>query len=190
MRPRSEIPPQLNSNIQYSHRFRFLSGTGNSTSITIQRLISMCGVIATTTTTGSAWVGSLRVREVEIWSPPSAQGQAVTCSLEWVAGLGSAGTQEVSDTSMSVARPAHIRTRPPRNSLASFWNNGGNNPQMFVLVAPTGSIVDVTVDLVMFDDEITAPTVVTLTAATVGNVYYMPLDGHGGSFVPVSLTAG
>jgi hypothetical protein len=123
-----------------------------------------------------------------MWSPPPSQGSFATCSVEW-SGQAAASTLEVSDTSVSPTFPAHLNTTPPRNSLASFWQTAGAAvDQLFTIVAPAGSIVDVHLSLILSDDDATA---VTLAIATgvLGNQYYLALDCTAGhNFPPVSLT--
>lgn len=183
-------PPQIKSNIIFGHRYRFTSTGAAAIPITVALLRGIGGVVATTSTTGAPIAFSVKVRSVEIWTPPASQGALATCSLEWASGstLDSTNTVEVSDTSMSVAEPAHLRTSPPKSSLASFWQHIGAD-QLFVITAPAGSVVDVSMQYVLNDDE-ASPTSVVLAGATVGNMYYMPLDGHGGVMAPVSLTTG
>jgi hypothetical protein len=186
----SHRPPQIKSNIIFGHRYRFTSTGAASIPITVALLRGVGGVVATSATTGTPIAFSVKVRSVEIWTPPASQGASATCSLEWSSGstLDSTSTVEISDTTMSTAEPAHLRTSPPKTSLASFWQHIGAD-QLFVITAPAGSVVDVSVQFIQNDNE-ASPTVVTLAGATTGNMYYMPLDGHGGVMAPVSLTLG
>jgi hypothetical protein len=142
----------------------------------------------TTNTTVTSFFQSVRIKKIRIFSPPPSQGSVATCSVEFSGTSSSFGSQEISDTSNSVAQPAMIDTAPPRNSLASFWSSAGNVGQLAVINCPSGSIVDLTVDLILSDDDQTNPTRAVSTAV-IGTVYYLALDnGTGHVLVPTSLT--
>jgi hypothetical protein len=57
---------------------------------------------------------------------------------------------------------------------------------MFDIVAPSGSIIDVHVTVLLNDGA--AGTAYTVSSATIGALYYAPLDGTSDVFTPVSLT--
>lgn len=182
-------PSQLRANIEVKHQYRFTSTSGGVTVITDQLLLSAAGVMATTTTVGHSLFNAVKLQKVEIWTPPAAQGAAVTCSVLWPPGNNSP-SREVSDTSVSVTAPAHIVTTPPPNSLCGFWNSGAG-ATLFTIVAPPGSIIDVSMSLVMNDGAPANSQAATLVAATVGHVYYCSLDSNisaGSVYLPVSLS--
>jgi hypothetical protein len=96
---------------------------------------------------------------------------------------------EVSDTTVSTATPAHLKAIPPSNSVAGFWMLSSNNNNLFILTAPTGSIIDVDLDLIVQDDDAGGQTQITVATATLGAVYYLSLDPNATHrYVPVSLT--
>jgi len=180
-------PPSISSNIQMSHRYRFTSTSATPTNITVIGLLGAAGTMCTVANSlTSTLFESVRVKRVAMWSPPAAQGSSVTCSIEWFGGVNS-NNKEVSDTSVSVATPAHVTSSPPQQSIASFWNK----PQvlnLFLLTAPVGTIIDVDLDLIFSDDE-TTPQTYAVAAATLGTVYYLALDNVATHiYVPVSLT--
>jgi len=180
-------PSQFHSNILVRHKYRFVSTSGTATQITALSLCGAGGSIGTTVTQVVAFAGTVKVNSVEIWTPVAAQGSSATCSVEW---LGLANTSiEVSDTSVSTAVPAHVFTRPPPNSPSSFWmlNNAGN---VFNITAPAGSIIDVSLSFIIYDNEanIALPSIVVGTAV-VTTVYFLSLDPPATHrFTPVSLT--
>jgi hypothetical protein len=177
----------MKSNIELRHRYRFTSTSGTGTGITPTSLLCAAGCIATVAnTTVTSCFSAVKISKIEIWSPPSAQGQSVTCSVDWT-GTGSTPNREYSDTSVSVATPAHVSTSPPPMSLASFWQQTGTT-QLCSIVAPTNSIIDVYLSLVFQDNDVTAATS-TVATATVGFVYYLSLDPNATHrYTPVSLT--
>jgi len=183
--------PQLRSNIVLSHKYRFLSSSGTTTNVTSFSLGCAAGGVCTVAnTTLTSFIGSLRVNQIEMWSPPAAQGSASTCSVEWNnTSDANNSALEISDTSVSTAVPAHIRCGPPRGSLASFWFNPNANKALFALTAPPGTIIDVSVSLILYDDDYANPFVSSIAAGVLGNTYYLSLDPNATHrFTPVSLT--
>lgn len=183
-------PGQLRANLEVKHQFRFTSTSGSSTPIYDSYLLTAAGVSATTAILGNPLFQSVKVNQIEIWTPPASQGAAVTCSVLFPSANNSPA-REVSDTSVSVSQPSHVKVSPPPNSLCSFWQNGSSPSSLFTLTAPSGSIIDVWLSLVMKDGPggFAANTAV-LVSATVGTVYYCSLDSNtsaGSIYRPVSL---
>lgn len=180
-------PPQLKSNIQKRHKFRFIASSAYNGTITTKQILGAAGVIVDVlNTTGIAKNYALKVRSIEIWTPPPSQGASTTCSVEWV-GAGYQPNMEFSDSSNSVAQPAHIRCSPPPQSNASFWANGGTTQVFLSIAVPVGSIVDLDLDLIENDGE--TPVTFTIATAALGATYYLALDHSISDFlVPVSLT--
>jgi hypothetical protein len=186
----SNRPPQMSANLRLRHKYRFTASSAINGGIFSDGILLAAGTMATTIALVNSFIGSFRIRSVEVWSPPAAQGAFATCSLDWQGGPNSPNV-EVSDTTVSVTSPAHFRTAPPARSLAGFWQTHVNNNQMFTLVLPVGSIVDLDLDLVMYDEDSTETQATRIVAAaTIGTVYYLALDNPGGAhnLVPVSLT--
>jgi hypothetical protein len=183
-------PPQLRSNLELSHNYRFVSSSGTATAITPASLFGAAGGMGTVSNSAiTSFFASLQILKVEMWTPPASQGSAATCSVNWE-GFNGAPNREVSDTSVSVAQPAHVVSRPPPRSQAAFWINGTQtlSNTIFTLVAPSGTIIDVTLRLVMFDDDV-GNVNATASAVTVGLAYYLSLDPNATHrYVPVSLT--
>lgn len=181
-------PPQIKSNVELNHRYRFTSTSATPTALTGNSILCCAGAMGTNT---NAFVTSLfntaRIKLIEIWTPPASQGAAATCSVDWV-GYGNAPNREFSDTTVSVATPAHVRTSPPQLSLASFWLNNTIG-SVCTITAPVGSIIDIALELILSDDDEASQTVVAVATAVVGTSYYMSLDPNATHrFVPVSLT--
>lgn len=184
-------PPQINSNVSLGHVYRFLSSSASATTVTVGSLLAACGsTCKAVNTTVTAFTSSVKVNRVSIWSPPASQGASATCSINWIGGLNSSD-KEISDTTVSVAQPAHISSSPPPRSLAEFWNNGSNAAaNLFTLIAPIGSIIDVSVSQILFDEDSGDTSVDTAVAAAVFNkVYYLSLDPNATHhYTPISLT--
>jgi hypothetical protein len=128
---------------------------------------------------------SIKVNQLEMWSPPASQGANVTCSVDWE-GFNNSPNREFSDTSVSVATPAYVKCPPPPMSLASFWQLSSGST-LFTLTAPTGTIIDVHVSLILMDGE--SPVDTAVTSGAQGIVYFLSLDPNvTHRYTPVSLT--
>lgn len=191
--PITNGPNQLKTNIEVRHQFRFTSSSAAATTIAANTLLTACGVVASTAILGYSVNTTVKVNRVEIWSPVSAQGAFTTCSVLFPS-TNQSQSREITDTSVSVTTPAHVVATPPPLSLCSFWNNGltvgGAADPLFTLVAPSGSIIDVWVSLVL-NDGVTPITAAVLVGATVGTLYYTSLDSStsaGSIYKPVGLS--
>jgi hypothetical protein len=181
-------PPQIESNIRLTHTYRFLASSSFNGAITPTQVIGALGTMGTATNSlVTAFGESFKICRLEMWSPPASQGTASTISVDWV-GSQNSPNREFSDTTVSVATPAHVVCRPPPSSLAAFWQKVSSTTIMNI-VAPSGTILDLVVSLILTDDE-TAVSTYTVSTATVGLVYYLALDHAAagtGVLAPVSL---
>ncbi len=179
-------PIQFESNVRSHHRYRFVATAGATVSITDTALLGAAGTMCTTANAFvQSFFQSVKIKRIEIWGAPSAQGAASTVSVEWF-GFGNSPNVEFSDTTLSVTKNAHVSCTPPAMSLASFWQKAtGTN--LFTLVVGTNSIVDIVLDTILSDEE-TVPTAIAVATGVVGHVYYLALDNATGhNLVPVSL---
>jgi len=178
-------PPPFVPTMALSHKFRFTSGGQSGTfSITRGKLLNLV-VLATSTTATVRLFEAVRLKNVEVWANPSALGSApVIAAIEWL-GENSPSTV-ISDTSMGV-RPAHVSSAPPPSASNRWWCISGTSESdvMFSLTVPTESVIDVTLELRLVEQE--APTQGEApTAATAGQVYGDYLDGMAtSSLAPV-----
>jgi hypothetical protein len=182
-------PSQFKSNVQISHRFRYLSTTnGGSFNVIRSTLYNLLFMNTSSSTTNYSIVAASRLKRIEVFSPAVASGSVSgPVSVEWLSNLGP--SSEVSDSSTSSSAPAHVVTVPPPNSLASFWSLTGINGSeiLFNISVPSNSIIDIWVDMVLMDGESSA-SVTTTNSGTAGQLYAIPLDGTGSSriLLPVS----
>jgi len=188
-------PPQLESNIVISHKFRFTATAGAAaTNIDGLCLSGVAGAVGTFTNADVQPIAeSFRIKKVSIWSPPAAQGGNATCAVEFKGGAtGFIASKEFTDTSVSTSQPAYVSCRPPRGSAASLWQNPvTTNNILMSLTCGAGSIIDVDLDYILTDLFLSAVTPLAVATATLGRQYYLALDNGGGgghNFVPVSLT--
>jgi hypothetical protein len=145
------------------------------------------GIVAVANTTLTTIHSSVKVNQIDIWTPPASQGASATCSVNWV-GYNNSPDREYSDTSVSVATPAHVTCSPPQQSLASFWQ-AASATNLFVVTAPTGSIIDVHLSLIFADGADQAGTGISIATGVLGSNLYLSLDPNATHrYTPVSLT--
>lgn len=130
--------------------------------------------MAVSATVGHPVFTSVKINRIQVWSPVQSQGNASTCSVLFPV-ADQSPPKEYSDSSMSTSFPAYVDCRPPPRAICGFWNDDSNNNTLFVITCPTGSIVDVSVSLVMRDGN-TDSSQATLVGAVTGVVYYPDLD--------------
>ncbi len=101
-------------------------------------------------TQGNTNYTAVRLKRIKMWAVPDptallAYDGMTSCSLEWQSTRGP--TTLVSDTGNSFS-PAHIDTKPPKDTEASFWSQVSSsttirNEVLFYLTCPAGTIIDV-----------------------------------------------
>jgi len=185
-------PPQIETNIRYSHRYRFtVTAAAVSTQVTGLDLLGVGGTIGTATNSQVMPITqNLRLKSVSVWAPPPAQGSNATATVEFIgsAATGLYGNKEFSDTSVSTARPAVVHCRPPRGSAASLWQNPNNvNNTLFLISCAAGSIVDIQMEQIIVDGHNQNP--IAVATAVIGVQYYLGLSNvsGGNNFPPVAL---
>jgi hypothetical protein len=176
-------PPQFHPNVRVSHKYRFQAVAAfTDTAITRTMLISASGVLATTTVLGYSPFLYCRVKRISMWAGrTSASGTTAnaTVSCIWSGDVNNFGGSyiEMSDTTVNDMYSAHVSGAPPAKSFAGEWAQGSANV-VAILSGPIGTIIDVELDLVMNDaGETNTAVSQVLTAATVGQMYYLALDG-------------
>lgn len=171
------------------------SGAETVNTFNTQDLINSIGVTALTTHSYSSIAQSARVVSIEAWTmsgltsgAPSAIAPT-SVGLVWFDSGNRSKTNLVSDTSLSSAAPAHLKTKPPLNSSPGFWFNSGLTVNLFDIIVTgyssgyTFLVVDVVLDFTMSNQTYSSNTVTGLTGTlVVGNTYYPPLDGNNGIF--------
>jgi hypothetical protein len=177
----------LETNVRLAHRYRFAASAAFTGAVEFVDIAGAMGTMGTVTnTTVTAWTSSLRIRGIEMWTPPPSQGASATCSIDWYSSANQPSL-EFSDTSVSTAQPAHVRCSPPAKSLAAFWQGASSATTAFTLVAPAGTIIDLMVEGIMEDADLVGLTFGVATAV-LGHAYYLALDGFASNLlVPVSM---
>ncbi len=190
--PRSALtkPPQFIPTVKLNHIFRFRTLSAAGYTVNSDDLLNLY-LVATAAATTARLIQAIKLVKVEIWGNVPALGSTPSdVQCEWTAqsGVASFGPSfRVADTSQGIT-PAHIVARPPKGSLASFWlQSGQTNGAVLNLAFPTGSVIDLHVQMCLVDQE--SPTAGQTTAgATVGRVYGGTMSS-GATFTPIGLTA-
>jgi hypothetical protein len=193
-----KFPPQYSSQPVVSRTIRYkATGASVSVPITVGSLLNLIfGVPAAALATDfiPMW-NAVKVNKIKIWGLNSAAATAFSdVALLWAG----ANTPDIEVTDSGTNNsPAHISSKPPKGSLASFWWNHTSvlTQALFNVTMPIGSILDINVSYVLFD----GPTS-NLTGAgvfTARQIAYSSLDSltitntHGPDNIqPLFLTFG
>lgn len=147
-----KFPPTLNLKPVQSRTLRFVC-TAAVDNIPIDRNCMIKLIFATDSNgnSGNTVYTAVRLKRVKIWagttSSTPASTSMVTAAVEWQSTRGP--TTLKSDTGNSF-EPAHVDTKPPKESEASFWSQVSSsttirNEILFYITAPVGAIVDVSI---------------------------------------------
>lgn len=189
------MPPQISTSPMVSHTFRYASdSTGYASTLSVADfLLGAGGICTTANSTIRAFFSAMRLRAIEIWSPPASQGGNVSCYVEWstegYSGAPFSRNTYFDSTTVSTAYPAHLLAKPPRTVTAGNWLQwqSGFNPTICSISVPPGSIVDVHITLSFAADLELTPTA-SIATGSAGYTYYLALDGPTTNhLVPVAL---
>jgi hypothetical protein len=196
-RTRSSVkPPQWSGQLTFTRKQRYISAANQSSKqVQYQDLAdayayqaSLGGLLTTSVRLASSY----RLRKVEVWASMASNLTPVTCSIEWgevnTAQLG-APAKVISDSSAGFA-PAHIKCRPAPMSKQAMWQSCALNDAgvVFYLTCPTGSIIDVTLDIVVSIDGTVNQTANTINPSlnSTGTFGLFSLDGAATQLLPVT----
>jgi hypothetical protein len=176
-------PPPLESNLRLTRTYRFLSTSASEAAINQSSFLAIAGAICTATNSTTVLLArSCKIHSIKMWSPGVAGPTSV--SIEWTAGVGFNRAEEISDTTVSTAIPAHVSSKPPHGSFADFeFSEGSSVPA--VLKVPADTVVDV--HITHWFNDTSSIVSRSVTAGNLGEVYYFALDGAANTLVPVGL---
>jgi len=187
---RATIPP-WEASITVRHRYRFLPTSGiNATNITISSIFGAIGTIGQVANTSVASIASsFRIRRVTIYD--SAQGTAsVSSEIFWASATDvNSKDMVMSNSTIPYDRPSRVSSVPPRGTLSSFWWNSGatSTTPLFGITAAIGAIIEVDTEFTIANS-IEGLAGIAVATATVGNIYYLALDGPASNkAVPVGV---
>jgi len=188
------LPPVLEATPRLSHVYRYVVSATTSPVITVANILGACGGICTVANSKvQPWASSFRIKSVTVFPcAGSFSGAGVYTFLDWVS-AGSSGY--VPDTAKMLNIPdgltvsSPLRFRPPRGSLAGNWINPvtiSTSAGLFGGTFKVGSVVDFSVEFTL--SNVSEAGNITVTTGTLGNVYYLALDGPSSNkFVPAGL---
>jgi len=180
------LPPKLDATPFVSHTFRFSNTAAGNAVVSFDTLCGALGGICTVANSKvQPWASSIRLKKVTVW--PSASSSSVQkVELFWEQGT----SGQIRDSSIITDLPEGITVTkavsfvPPAKSLASDWLATPAN--VFAINAPVGSIIDLSIDFTLAN--IYADGLQTVASATLGNIYYLALDGAtANKYVPIGV---
>jgi hypothetical protein len=187
-------PPAYNAVKATTRKYRFVASESTYASGTSPCVISstkLCAleVIGTTTNVSATMLfEAVRVLSVKIWAWANMTSGTVTpasisCTTEGGA-LGALGNHKtISDTTQSIEVPAFVNFHFDDDMQAGQWQPGdtsqGSN-SLFVLVVPTGAVIDVTCEFKATRNVRTTGNVVPLNVVVLTDYYYLALDNPAG----------
>jgi len=157
----------------FTQRFRFTSSAATLTNITVGSLCRLLCMNTSANTMFPIFLGA-RLLKVKMYGAPG--GTTNNVSLNWTSTQGP--YRELSDSGSS-GSPAYISSSPPKDSLASFWNNVNTSQAsaLFQVASTANSFVDVDIQFTVLDLAAAPFAGITTTAAgAVGSVYTSALD--------------
>jgi hypothetical protein len=178
------FPPQIEQKPIHNRKLRFVVVTAVA-NLPLYRF----DLLKLTYTTGTAAVSgvtnwsAVQLRKVEAWTVDTT-GALASASLEWQS---SRGPSKMVLASGNINRPAHISTKPPPGSLASFWSqvrDGSvvNNEVLCYLTLPVGTVLDLDINFVMANGPEAEDECISLAVVAGGTIetnYCNALDNSG-----------
>lgn len=182
------FPGLFQSTLDSTHSFRFLSvQSGPLRAVTISRLglINILGS-GIAPNLSFSMLDAIRVIGIKIWTvsgPVGAPVGAESVTLRWTSQLGKSNVMIATGNAFA---PATIQSRPPRNSLASFWTRRGSPATtaaeiIFEMVLPAGSIIDIHVEIELQNGGPFPVPIALASPATNGALSVVNLDNNGGN---------
>lgn len=182
--PGALVPPSFVSSKRTSGRARYLCASAGTYGITRADLLNHLILNTSSLTVNYRLFTAFRLKSVEIWASTATLGSTVTASLQWTSEYGP--DSFVTDTSVGTARPLHLRTSPPAQTLASFWCLSASNESvaLFYLTLPANAVIDITYDAIIDGNNSVLAT--TTNNGVIGQIYMAYLGGvTTTSLVPV-----
>lgn len=146
-------PPALQCNKPISRSIQLSTSAAQSdVPFTVNQMLKL-QLMCVSTTLGYSLAYAIRIRRVRLWAAANALGATTTVAVEWNAGSTGFLLDGVSasDTTVSSTEPAYVDTRPPRNSLASWYQAGttGGTNELFSITCPGGTLIRIDYDYVL-----------------------------------------
>lgn len=170
---------------------RYFANNSYDGGITPKNICYSLGAVQTSSTSLTTFVGSFRIKQIDVYFTAATAGTALTSAIHFYTGLASFGvnSREVNATTMSTGSVTKLTARPTTTEIAGMWNSNTGTTNLFGLNVPKGSVIDLHVEFVTSDNDSGTSTITVTGAAAANTVYYTPLDGPvSGVLYPASLT--
>jgi len=186
----SSLPAEINLTPHFHHVFRFNCTTTTSATVSVIQLFGALGGICSAANSAvSTWTSSVRVKKITIW-PAAPSASAAGAYIDWFF----SDTSLFPDESKSVTYPEGVTVTaplvfvPPEKSLCGMWINSTATStfNLFNISVVAGSVIDVAVECTLGLVNSTSSSLyqLTVTTGTLGNVYYLALDGPSNNKIP------
>jgi hypothetical protein len=190
VRDPSDIP-QIALQPVYSRILRFV----NTADVAITRdfisddMFGAIGQMAVTTSAAHSIAGSFRVKRIQIWASPKSDSDGAwqEAYVDWVNNTSFGSHKRFGDVSISNAKPLHVNTTPPKESVCNLWIQK-TGIYYATMRLPPGAVIDVHVNYTMLDQDKVGVLSTIALFYTVGEMFYGKLDQTGGaSLIQVSM---
>lgn len=177
-------PEAFQASITFSKKFRFqftAGGVFDFTPVIMRNFLSISGYqVSSANASTYPLIDRFRIVQVELFGPMTASLVPVTVKLEYVSAGGSqlnSASKLYSDTSMSSSAAAHVKAVPEPESIAAMWIGTLNTQTLYTTTLPANGIMDVTLEIVLNDGGVPAPTSGIIPTAAAGTVGTVPPSG-------------
>jgi hypothetical protein len=191
MQRMSAPPPKWDAVVPYTDSVRFgVVANQTETDVVVRNLLyAQCAASSATVIAPLAY--SIRLRRVRIWFQSPTLGSNITSTVEWndaATGFLGRGTS-VSETNSSTTEFVCLDTRPPKNSIAAWWNAGvtGATNVLFSFSAPAGAILQLDYQWTKNATEASYETQSTSGAAT-NTIYCRAINANVLAIPPLNST--
>ncbi len=148
--------PEYKAGIVGSKKIRYSNVNALATQYLTPAAFYFAFVCADSATLALATFESVRIRRIELWSPPQSGGGVTVSSVTFpqitVGGVISVGNASVPmvATTLGTAEACHVVAVPDERSAAGLWLDSDDNSTRIVqFTCPAGSLMDITYDFVM-----------------------------------------
>jgi hypothetical protein len=194
-KPVNAFPPQIDQKPIHNRKIRFTVTTAVvDAPIDRNDLLKLVYTTSNNPVDGTTNWSAVQLRKVETWTVDNT-GALASAALEWQS---SRGPSKLVLASGNINHPAHLSTKPPVGSLASFWSQvkdgaAVNAEVLFYLTLPIGTIIDLDVNFVAANGSIGAAeclNLVVVAGATANTNYYNALNSTGAVYTirPADVT--
>jgi hypothetical protein len=172
----------VDTNPTFNQTFRFVaSGTTGNLVVSRQDILALLQV-SYASTTGYRLINSAVINWLDIYLPPPATTTPAyqIFSMTWLGAYAKAKVLQL--TSLGTAAISHLRTRPPKNSVASFWSISGTDESepLFSMDVTANVVIDVNLSYTLqnfVDYNAAAVSSTSSKTLTTGVLYGAALDG-------------